>query len=237
MKKIVLLLMLCCMCSACGTKEETTADVTGQAEETLEATADDLIEAPEETEETKSVIISPLPVTIDMAALDNCTLPVSFEKGDAYVDDTGVMQLDVTVYTYDLYDMVDIAALKEGDTIVIQENEVLVESLETLESGIILINGGMDNGGYDLWHDESGVYFEHGYNDAKSFYPIGEATIRVSVDFKFVDSSDLDKGEVTYYPGDFLTDAAEILYDFTPYNTSVVVENGQIIYMTRVYTP
>ena len=96
---------------------------------------------------------------------------------------------------------------------------------------------GMENGGYDLWHGDSGVYFEHGYNDVKSYYALGEATIRVSADFKFVDSSDLDKGEVTYYPGDFLTSDAGILYSFTPNNTSIVVEDGQIIQMTRIFTP
>ena len=133
--------------------------------------------------------------------------------------------------------MVDISNLKEGDIIVVQGNEVVVETLETLQSGLVFINGGMENGGYDLWHGDSGVYFEHGYNDVKSYYALGEATIRVSADFKFVDSSDLDKGEVTYYPGDFLTSDAGILYSFTPNNTSIVVEDGQIIQMTRIFTP
>ena len=228
MKKLLVLLMICCMCTACGTKEEA-AEVPEQIVETVEE------EKVEVTEEAAK--ISPLPTTIDMNALDNCTLAVSFEEGDAYVDDTGAMQLDVTVYTYDLYDMVDIANLKEGDTIVIQGHEVAVETVETLESGLVFINGGMENGGYDLWHNDSGVYFEHGYNDAKSYYALGEATIRVSTEFEFVDSSDLDKGEVTYYPGDFLTDNAGILYNFVPNNTSIVVEGGQIIQMTRIYTP
>ena len=181
--------------------------------------------------------IVPLPTTIEMNALDNCTLAVSFEEGDAYVDDTGAMQLDVTVYTYDLYDMVDISNLKEGDIIVVQGNEVVVETLETLESGLVLVNGGMENGGYDLWHEDSGVYFEHGFNDAKSYYELGEATIKVSADFEFVDASDLDKGEVTYYPGDFLTENAGIIYNFTPNNTSIVVEDGQVVQMTRIFTP
>ena len=233
MKKLVVLLMICCMCTACGTKEETNVNVPEQTEETVEVVE----EENEEAETTEGAKISPLPTTIDMNALDSCTLAVSFEEGDAYVDDTGEMQLDVTVYTYDLYDMVDIANLKEGDTIVIQGNEVVVESMETLESGLLFINGGIENGGYDLWHDESGVYFEHGYSDVKSYYPIGEATIKVSPDFQFVDSSDLDKGEVTFYPGDFLTEDAGIVYNFTPNNTSVVVEDGKVIQMTRIYTP
>ena len=242
MKKLLVLLMICCMCTACGAKEEA-AEVPEQAvevvEEKEEVTEEAVVEEAEveEAEATEGTKIVPLPTTIDMNALDNCTLAVSFEEGDAYVDDTGAMQLDVTVYTYDLYDMVDISNLKEGDIIVVQGNEVVVETLETLQSGLVFINGGMENGGYDLWHGDSGVYFEHGYNDVKSYYSLGEATIRVSADFKFVDSSDLDKGEVTYYPGDFLTSDAGIVYSFTPNNTSIVVEDGQIIQMTRIFTP
>ena len=201
----VALLMICGMFTACGTEEPA----------------------------VEGAKIVPLPETIDMNALDNCTLAVSFEEGDAYVDDTGKMQLDVTVYTYDVYDMVDMANLKEGDTIVIRGEEVLVESLETLESGLMFINGGMENGGYDFYHNESGVYFEHGFDDAKSYYPLGEATIRVSVDFVGTDAS----GEVIYYPGSFLTSIDEVVYDFTPYNTSIVVEDGQIIYMTHIELP
>ena len=71
----------------------------------------------------------------------------------------------------------------------------------------------------------------------KSYYPLGDATIRVSADFEFTDASDLDKGEIIYYPGDFLTDKAGIVYHFTPHNTSIVIENGQITHMTRRYTP
>ena len=240
MKKLLVLLMICCMCTACGAKEEAAEipeQVVDAVEDEEEVTEDAVEEVTEEAEVSEGAKISPLPTSIDMNALDNCTLAVSFEEGDAYVDDTGAMQLDVTVYTYDLYDMVDIANLKAGDIIVIQGNGVTVETVETLESGLVFINGGMENGGYDLWHNDSGVYFEHGYNDAKSYYALGEATIRVSTEFEFVDSSDLDKGEVTYYPGDFLTDNAGILYHFVPNNTSIVVEGGQIIQMTRIYTP
>jgi hypothetical protein len=152
------------------------------------------------------------------------------------VDDTGAMQMDVTVYTYDLYDMVDMAALKEGDTIVIREQEVKITSIERNERGI-LINGGLDNGGYDFATDDTTVWYECGYSDAKSYYELGKATIRVSADMNFYDSSDLDKGEVMYYPGDFLTDKAGIVYHFVPDNTRIVIEDGKIIEMYRSYMP
>ena len=52
-------------------------------------------EAKTETEETKVTVISPLPETLDIDNLDNCTVAVSFEKGDAYVDDNGKMMMDL----------------------------------------------------------------------------------------------------------------------------------------------
>ena len=153
------------------------------------------------------------------------------------VDDSGAMQMKVTVYTYDLYDMVDIATLQAGDTIHINGQDVLVDSLEQDDNGYVAINGGLDNGGYELRHEDSGVFFEIGYSDVKSYYAIGEATLKVSPDFLFTDSSDLDKGDVTYYPGDFLTKDAGIVYYFTPHNTTITIQDGYIISMNRVYTP
>ena len=180
--------------------------------------------------------ISTLPGSIDINNLDNCTLPVSLEEGDAYVDDTGAMQMDVTVYTYDLYDMVDITSLKEGDIIIIRGREVKVTSLERLEKDI-LINGGLDEDGYEFRTDDSTVWYECGYNDSKVYYELGEATIRVSAEMNFYDSSDLDKGEIKYYPGDFLTDKAGIVYHFVPENTSIVIVDGKIVEMYRTYMP
>ncbi len=188
----------------------------------------------DETEVNNTIL--PLPVSVDVNNLDNCTLAVSLEQGDAYVDDTGAMQMDVTVYTYDLYDMVDMAALKEGDTIVIRGQEVKIASIERNERGL-LINGGLDNGGYEFGTDDTTIWYESGYSDAKSYYELGEFTIRVSADMRFYDSSDLDKGEVMYYPGDFLTDKAGIVYHFVPDNTSIVIEDGKIIEMYRRYMP
>ena len=144
---------------------------------------------------------------------------------------------NIQAYTYDLYDMVDISLMEEGDTIIIQNQEVEVATLKRTEHGLVIINGGEENGGYDLYTDDSGVYYEMGFSDVKAYYPLGEATIRVSVDFKFYDNSDLEAGEKMFYPGDFLIDDAGIRYDFNANNTTIVIEDGQIIAMNRIYTP
>jgi hypothetical protein len=179
--------------------------------------------------------IRPLPDTT-MENLSDAILSVSLDEGNAYVDDNGCMQMDLKIYTYDKYDMVDIANLKVGDTVVRHSGEVKVISKEQNEAGTIYINGGLKNGGFDLVTDDCGIFYETGFNDVKNWYEIGEATIRVSVDFKGIDNADLEQGEVIIYPGDFLIGAVTN-YDFTPYNTTIRVEDGQIVEMNRVFIP
>ena len=185
--------------------------------------------------EAETQTISPLPDTT-MENLTDAILSVSLEEGDAYVDDRGIMQMDLKIYTYDKYDMADVANLKVGDTILTESGEVEVTSKEQSETGTVHINGGLEAGGFDLVMDDSGIFYETGYNDVKNWYEIGEATIRVSVDFKGIDNADLEQGEVIIYPGDFLIGAVTN-YNFTPYNTTIRVEDGQIVEMNRVYTP
>lgn len=179
--------------------------------------------------------ISPLP-DATMENLTDAILSVSLEEGDAYVDETGKMQMDLKIYSYDCYDMVDISNLKVGDTLVKHSGKVQVTSIEQNDAGTVYINGGLDNGGFDLVTDDCGVFYEMGYNDHKNWYQVGEATIRVSADFKGSDCADPELGEVVIYPGDFLVDAVTN-YDFTPYNTTIRIEGGQIVEMNRRYIP
>ena len=188
-----------------------------------------------ERQSEPAVVVKPLPDTV-MENLTDAILSVSLEKGDAYVDDTGKMQMNVKIFTYDRYDMVDISALKVGDTLVTHAGEVEITAMERSESGILSINGGTEQGGFDLVTDESGVFYETGFDDVKNWYEVGKATIRVSTEFKGSDNSNPEQGEVTIYPGDFLTDAITD-YNFTPNNTTIRVEGGQVVELNRVYTP
>jgi hypothetical protein len=69
--------------------------------------------------------IFPLPDTT-MENLADAILFISLKEGDAYVDDSGIMQMDHRGYTYDKYDMVDVANLNVGDTIVRYSGKVVV---------------------------------------------------------------------------------------------------------------
>ena len=232
---IILALVLgLCVLTACSTQTENE----GTKEETKKESVKKETESKAEDSEKDDVkTIAPLPSTIDIDNLEDCTVSVSLEKGDAYVDDSGKMVMKLKVYTYDLYDMVDIASLKENDVIIRLDEEVKVTEVKRLDSGLVSINGGEENGGFDLISNDDTVYYEIGMSDVKAYYELGEATIPVSTEFEYIDESEIDSEAKKYYPGDFLTDDAGIEYNFSPNNTSVVIEDGYIIKMNKTYMP
>lgn len=231
-KRLLPIIVCCCLLTACA-PSHTAEPTTQPAPETTQAPVTETTAATDPT--AAPVQVSPLPAGIDLNSLDNCTLAVSLKEGDAYVDDEGAMQMKLTVYTYDRYDMVDIAQLKDGDVLTIDGQEIAVASVERSEQSGVLVNGGLENGGYTLRTEEDGTFFVSLENDAKSWHALGEATIRVSQDFLFTDNA--QQPPVTYYPGDFLVEGTGIDYDFTPNNTTVTIENGRIIAMNRVFVP
>ena len=179
------------------------------------------------------VTVNPLPDTT-MENLADAILSVSLEKGDAYVDDTGKMQMDLQIYSFDKYDMVAVSVLEKGNRIVTHDGEVKIKSMERSAVGAIHINGGVEKGGITMVTDDSGIFYAVDQNGAKIWHAVGEDTIRVSVDFIGYDNIDPELGEVILYPGSFLINEVTN-YNFTPYNTTIRVENGQIVEMHRVH--
>ena len=234
-KKIFVLLILFCLSLTRCASPQTNVGVNNDLTDNKISVAPENHDTADIVQTENAQAISPLPDTT-MENLTDAILSVSLDEGDAYVDDQGRMQMNLKIYTYDKYDMVDIANLKVGDTVVRHSGEVKVVSKEQSETGTISINGGLENGGFDLVTDDCGIFYETGFNDVKNWHEIGEATIRVSVDFKGIDNADLEQGEVIIYPGDFLIGAVTN-YDFTPYNTTIRVEDGQIVEMNRVFIP
>ena len=184
--------------------------------------------------ENEPAVVTPLAAAVDITKLEDCTVAISLEKGDFYVDKTGAVMMDVTVFAYDVFDLVDISSMKEGDTILRGQEEVLILSIERNENGLVLINGGLDDGGFELYTEENTVYYERSDSDGKVYYEIGKVSLPVSSDFTYSDASDLDKGTVTLGAEDFLEDAANIEYCFNANNTTIEIENGYVTAMTKV---
>lgn len=235
MKKVlVLIIAICLLLSGCAKAQDNMSGSVPTEENTAvtEAENDGAADA-EQTAGPK--IIYPLPDTT-MGNISDCILYVSLEEGGVYLDDTGKILMDIKIYSYDSYDLVDMSMMKTGDILSAHSGEVKLGVLVRNDDGSISVNGGLDAGGFDLVCDDCGCFYERGYNDAKNWYEVGEASIPVSADFEYHDNSDLDHGETLYYPENFL--AGEVTdYHFTPHNTTVRVENGQIIEMYRRYVP
>ena len=206
-----------------------------EAPEIEETVVEDVAPAETTVEET-GTIVAPLPESIDLTNLIEGTIAVSLEKGGLYKDDNGNMMMDITVFSYDKFDMVDIASLKVGDTILMNQVGVVIESIETNGNGGVLINGGLDNGGYELRSDDSTIFYQIGYSDVKAYHEVGKITLPVAADFVYTDSSDLDAGSVEMTADEFFA-AEDMDYSFNANNTEMMILDGSVKAMTRVYTP
>lgn len=167
MKKMILLtVVLCLLLVGCGKSFPEATTEREQLDSTKAET--ELVDSDSgEQDVALAVTVYPLPDTT-MENLTDATLSISLDEGDAYVDDTGKMQMKVKIYTYDLYDAKDITQLKVGDIIVRHADEVTVTSVERGESGFLCINGGLESGGFDLADGGGGIFYEIGFNDVKT---------------------------------------------------------------------
>lgn len=77
--------------------------------------------------------------TVDILFPADGTYPATFTADDLFRSQTGSLMLRLNICTEDLFDIVDIAQLKKGDTIVLGGQPVEVTSLA--KDGMILING------------------------------------------------------------------------------------------------
>ena len=223
-KMMIAVLLISFLCAACTQEQAETSEYsTTEAVVTLE--------------DISPKRIMPFPCTVDVNQLHNGTLAVSLEEAALRKDESGVLQMHLTVHTYDVYDMVDISQMKIGDTIYINCQDLLITSLEETQYGSVLINGGLENGGHELRTNENGAYYETGFSDVKSYYEIGSVTLPLSEEFVYMDASNLDLGETSWSLEGFESMYAEIAFYFQPSSTSVVVENGMITSLIQVYVP
>ena len=240
MRKFVLPILLICFlftgCNGLTIAPEAETNIPEQTMAPLVSVPETKPELVIDTEPAASVtVVHPLPDST-MENLSDSIVSISLEKGGTYLDETGKLNMEFTVYSYDRYDMVDISMLKVGDTLVTHAGELEIISLESTGNASISINGGLYENGFDLVTDDDGIFYECGYNDSKNWYEVGKAILPISADFEYHDYSDLDQGEKVYYAGSFLTDEVSD-YHFTPDSTTIRVENGQIVAMDRVYIP
>ena len=234
-KALAILLALSVLAlSACAAKQVNSDTQKDVSAETAAPSAD-----PEQTEDAQQSAqeakrVEPLPETLDVNALTDATVAASFSAEDISEKD-GKTQITLTVYDYDVYDMVDVAQLAVGDTIVVDGKDMVVTSRED-KDGVVTINGGLEQGGVDLTSDDSGVYYAVGMDDAKSYHELGKIAVPVAEGFVLTDNFDPDHPDETYAASD-LAKLAASEPGFTANNTLATIEHGELTVLARSYTP
>lgn len=180
-------------------------------------------------------LITPLPSGLDVNNLQDCTVSAAFTPDDfRWMGGT----LDMTVFSRDLYDVVDIATMHVGDTIIYDSRPMVISTIDNGNYGID-INKGPDNGGCRLVGYGGGTYVAK-LSDARTVYTeLGKAHLALDQDFIIIDcgtgpndTSDTIRSAQKLY----IEKMNERRLQFTQFDTRVTIENGLITIIARTPT-
>lgn len=183
-------------------------------------------------------LITPNPCYVDIDNIENGIF-------NAYIDEYEVDEADknlsirTEIYTEDSYDIVDVNRMSKGDVIYINGKLLPVYSISHTDSGLLEINGGVENNGSALIAvDESNCFVYAGVDMERSYTFQGTTSLVVSDDVKFIDKQDPSEDK-EYTGSDAVLALTELIkeHPFTCYNCSIMVENGEIIEIDRLYMP
>lgn len=154
-------------------------------------------------------------------------------------------QMDMTVYAYDTYRAEDIDGLEAGKAIrihpdgAVEAQDLTVESIErNEETGIVSINGGIEQGGVDLWRSND-VYRTVTYDDYPVYYMVGELVLPMDENITLSDSSSgVDAASVETNGTNGVASAVGADLDsWTEYNTTVSTTDGKVSNILRIWVP
>lgn len=154
-------------------------------------------------------------------------------------------QMTMTVYAYDSYRTEDIDGLEAGEAIrihpdgAVEAQDLTVESIErNEETGIVSINGGIEQGGVDLWRSND-VYRTVTYDDYPVYYMVGELVLPMDENITLSDSSSgVDAASVETNGTNGVASAVGADLDsWTEYNTTVSTTDGKVSNILRIWVP
>lgn len=180
--------------------------------------------------------VRPLPAGTNPDSLTDCTVPAVFTV-DNFDWTAGTLQFKV--YNKDLYDVVDIQQLANGDTLVFQGRKIVVNSVEKKDDGFIIVNGGIENDGADLVPFEGGTYRGIQPDDHAVYSLLGTATLPLANNLVMIDC-----GIEPNDPVDTVrTNVKEYIQkldnrdNFNELNTELLIQGGKITQINRHWIP
>ncbi len=154
-------------------------------------------------------------------------------------------QMTLTVYGCDAYRAEDVDALDVGSVFsthldgAVEEQNVTVEKIEkNEENGTVSINGGIEEGGVDLWRSGD-IYRTVTYDDYPVYYMMGELVLPVDDSVTLSDSSASVDAVPVETNGAIEVGKAvsEDKGNWTLYNTTVFTKDGVVSNILRIWVP
>ena len=182
-----------------------------------------------------------LKALVGITEADNCTVPAVFDKTQI-LEENGVYRVKCDLYEEELFDAVEVSLMQVGDKMTIQGDTVIdITSLEEGDGGII-VNGGVDNGGFLLVGAGGGTYKVREASDAATYRLIETKELPFDKNILLTDKADYNN---SFTEKKIEGDAnvakhireSEYIYPGALGSTTVSIDNGKIIDIKIVYVP
>ena len=186
---------------------------------------------------SRHAVIRPLPPVIGLAHLDNAEFPASFNT-DNFDWNQGSLRLNV--FSEDRYDSITVSKMRVGDTLIFDEDTVLVESVEEdSRDGWLTINHAEEDGPW-LAPVGNGLYRGSRMDDYHTFTLLGSVELPLAEDWVYIPY--LFRGyemydSVVHQPRAYLDSLNEWERQFGPMDNLVQTRGGKIVSIKRRYTP
>lgn len=181
-------------------------------------------------------LVQPLPSGLNIESLSDTTLHADFSANDF---DWEAKTLRLTLYTEDLYDAVEVSRLQTGDTLIYDNNRIVVDTLE-VNGSFVIINKGIEEGGADLVSNEGGNYLAMQLDAYSIYSELGKTTLPLRSDFAFIvcgENITDPYDTIRVNPQAYLEELPDYKQDFSLLDTEVQIENDSIVSVTRIWIP
>ena len=201
--------------------------------------------SPAASSEAQPEAVEGVALPIDQGSLEQMKTGSYKFAADITSVDAKKRQMTMTVYAYDTYRVEDIDGLEAGEAIrihpdgAVEAQDMTVESIErNEETGIVSINGGIEQGGVDLWRSND-VYRTVTYDDYPVYYMVGELVLPMDENVTLSDSSSgVDAASVETDGTNSVASAVGADLDsWTEYNTTVSTTDGKVSNIRRIWVP
>ena len=181
-------------------------------------------------------LVQPLPQGLTIEDLSYATMHVAFSANDF---DWEANTLRMKVYTEDLYDAFEVNHLQTGDTLIYDNNRIVVDSV-TIDGSFITVNNGIEEGGANFVAHEGGTYRAMQLDAYSIYSELGETTLPLRSDFAFIvcgENINDPYDTIRVNPQAYLEELPDYKQDFSLLDTVVQIENDSIVSVTRIWIP